>query len=46
MCNNIRGCQSRTKTSSARAGIILLYDGTNALLGRAVILENSADCVS
>jgi len=46
MCNNISGCQRRTKTSSARAWIILMYDGTNALLGRAVMPENSANYVS
>lgn len=46
MCYDISGSQSRTKTSSARAWIILLSDGTNALLGRVVKLEKSADCLS
>jgi hypothetical protein len=46
MCNNISGYHGRTKTSFARAWISLLYDGTNALLGMKVMLENSAHYVS
>jgi len=46
MCNIISGCQSRNKTFTRAWIILLLYDEKNAILGRAVTLEKSADYVS